>query len=85
MNYVPEKGNLIDEKLAEHLKGCSGDLKVERKGNGWYMFGRQKIMLSMSKGGNHMLVRVGGGYMALKEYLSKHPNLLLAKKPDSPK
>lgn len=32
-----------------------------------------------------MLVRVGGGYMALKEYLAKHPNLFIMKKADSPK
>ena len=37
------------------------------------MFNRQKVMIKLLPSGE-LIVRVGGGYMAIAEFLSTHPD-----------
>ena len=43
------------------------DFKIERLGGGYYMFGTKKIYCKILNG--KMLVKVGGGYLDMEEYI----------------
>lgn len=43
------------------------NLKIERLGGGYYMFGTKKIFCKIING--KLVVRVGGGYMGMEEFM----------------
>jgi len=46
------------------------DLKIERLGGGYYMFGTKKIYCKIING--KLVVRVGGGYMGMEEFINTY-------------
>jgi len=43
---------------------------LERLGDGWYIFGTRRIFARIAAG--KLAVRVGGGWMSIKEFIETH-------------
>lgn len=69
-SYQPKKGDCVDEMFASHLNRFGIQLPITRLGNGFYMIGTKKIYAEIRN--NKLLVRVGGGYMGIDEFISTY-------------
>lgn len=54
--------------LAEILNRLGINLPIKRLGGGYYMFGTKKIYCKIING--KLVVRVGGGYMGIEEFIT---------------
>jgi len=72
--YVPNKSDPVDMELARILNSFNSDFifpkDFKRVAPGQYTFHSVKVHLRFING--HVVVRVGGGWMALFEYLTKY-------------
>ena len=70
--YIPIKDDPVDEKLAEFVNNYPDrqNLKIMflRESSGVYEFGNRRVEVKVSKG--KILIRVGGGYMGIDEFLA---------------
>jgi hypothetical protein len=65
------KGDEVDELVAFYLtKTGMTELRIERLGGGYYMFGTKKIYCKIING--KLVVRVGGGYMGMEEFINTY-------------
>ena len=64
------KGDTVDEMLAEYLNIANCRVPVRRLGNGFYLFGTKKIYAKIMNG--KLVVRVGGGYMIIDEFVATY-------------
>lgn len=60
-------GDDIDKMLAEILGRLNCSVPISRIGGGYYMFGSKKIFCKIING--KLVVRVGGGYMGIEEFI----------------
>jgi len=60
-------GDDVDMLLAEAFQQFDCDVPLTRLGGGFYLFGTRKIYAKINRG--KLIVRVGGGYMAIDEFL----------------
>ena len=76
--YVPCRVDLLDQKLAEYINSYS-DLKVKfvKEQEGVYLFGSKRIYVKTDK--NQIMVRVGGGYLAIDEFIRQYHDLEIEK------
>lgn len=65
--YRPIKGDLVDELIAKYFNALKNPLPVKRLGDGNYVFGTRKIFVKLLQNG--LVVRVGGGFMSIEEFL----------------
>lgn len=80
VQYVPVKGDKVDEALGEYINGQpKGSLKVMfvRMDPGIYQFGSKKICIKVEQG--KIIIRVGGGYMYIDEFLDQYTTVELEK------
>ena len=63
-------GDDLDRLLGELLNRMGGDFPIIRLGSGYYMFGTKKIYCKIING--KLVVRVGGGYMAMEEFIRQY-------------
>ena len=72
--YVPIKDDPVDEKLAEFVNNFPDrqQLKIMflRESSGVYEFGTRRVEVQVKK--NKILIRVGGGYMNIDEFLEQY-------------
>lgn len=68
--YIPVKGDPIDEMMAKYLNECPYYVPVKRLGEGQYMYGSKKIFAKIMNG--KLIIRVGGGYMLIDEFLRNY-------------
>lgn len=68
--YIPVKGDPIDEMMAKYLNECPYYVPVKRLGDGQYMYGSKKIFAKIMNG--KLIIRVGGGYMLIDEFLKNY-------------
>jgi len=70
-SYVPVKGDAVDAALADYLNTNKEAAKYRvlfiRESEGVYQFGSKKIYIKIE--GDKVLIRVGGGYMTIRELL----------------
>lgn len=75
--YRAAKGDPIDEKLAEVLNGLQPHerprFEFVRENPGVYTFGTRRIYLRLENG--RLIVRVGGGYMTIYEFIEVYDRL----------
>ena len=73
--YIPKKRDLLDETLADYLTLYPEKEKLQimflRETEGVYHFGSKRVYLKVEKGGQ-ILVRVGGGYMGIDEFIETY-------------
>ena len=79
--YIPIKGDEVDEKLAEFVNNYPDrqQLKIMflRESTGVYEFGTRRVEVKCSKG--KILIRIGGGYMSVDEFMEQYTPLELEK------
>lgn len=68
--YTPLKGDAVDELMAQYINNFELDVPIQRIGDGQYMFGSRKIFAKIMNG--KLVVRVGGGYMLIDEFLATY-------------
>jgi hypothetical protein len=68
--YKVAKGDEVDEMLAQYINGMRIELPISRLGGGQYMFGSKKIYAKVMN--NKLVVRVGGGYMDMNEFITTY-------------
>ena len=69
--YVPVKGDPVDEALAEYINTMEDKSKLKvmfiRVNPGVYQFGSKKICIKVEQG--KINIRVGGGFMIIDEFV----------------
>ena len=69
--YIPVKNDSIDRKLAEYINNFPDRNKLKimfmRETEGVYEFGSRKVQVKVE--GGKILIRVGGGYLSVDEFL----------------
>lgn len=72
--YIPRKDDQIDEALAEFINNYPEFEKMKimflRESNGVYSFGQRKVHIKIEKG-NQIFVRVGGGFLHVKDFINE--------------
>ena len=72
--YVPIKGDVIDQKIAEYINSYPDRNKLKimfmRESEGVYEFGSKRVNVRIEKGGK-IKIRVGGGYLSIDEFLDQ--------------
>lgn len=68
--YKATKGDKVDETLARIVNGADIQLPIYRIGEGKYLLGTESKMCMIK--GNSCVVRIGGGFQTLEEYLLSH-------------
>ena len=72
--YIPIKDDPVDEKLAEYVNDYPDRQKLKimflRESAGVYEFGTKRVEVRVQKG--RILIRVGGGYMNIDEFLDQY-------------
>lgn len=73
--YIPRKFDKVDRALANYLNNYSDRHKMKiiflRESEGVYTFGRRRVHIKVEKA-NQIYVRVGGGYIHVKEFIEKY-------------
>ena len=79
--YVPIKEDPVDQRLAEFVNTYPDRQKLKimflRESTGVYEFGTKRVEVRVTKG--KILIRVGGGYMGIDEFLDQYTPLELEK------
>lgn len=79
--YVPVKGDLVDEALAKYINQQADKTKLKvmfiRLNPGIYQFGSKKVCIRVEQG--KIIIRVGGGYMQIEEFLEQYTTIELEK------
>eukprot|EP01117_Protostelium_nocturnum_P016434 TRINITY_DN6501_c0_g1_i1.p1 TRINITY_DN6501_c0_g1~~TRINITY_DN6501_c0_g1_i1.p1 ORF type:complete len:604 (+),score=145.86 TRINITY_DN6501_c0_g1_i1:235-1812(+) len=63
-----------DKMMEEFIEKESVPIKIHKISSGCWMFGHIKVLIKSVNG--HIMVRVGGGWMSLEEFLDKHNTTL---------
>ena len=70
VKYIPVKGDRVDELMAAYMNNFELDVPIQRLGEGNYMFGSRKIYAKIMN--DKLVIRVGGGYMLIDEFLATY-------------
>ena len=72
--YIPVKGDPIDNKLAEFINNYPDRTRLKimfmRESEGVYQFGSKRVAIRVDK--DKINIRVGGGYLAIDEFLDQY-------------
>jgi hypothetical protein len=68
--YKVQRGDEVDEMLAQYINNMPFDLPISRLGGGQYMFVSKKIFAKVMN--KKLVVRVGGGYMSMDEFIQTY-------------
>lgn len=72
--YIPVRDDPIDRKLAEYINNYPDRSRLKimfmRESDGIYQFGAKKIFVRVEK--DKIIVRVGGGYLTIDEFLDTY-------------
>jgi len=68
--YAAARGDQVDQMLADFLNMFGTKVPILRLGGGFYLFGTRKIYAKIMNG--RLVVRVGGGYMTIDEFVSSY-------------
>lgn len=75
--YKVVKGDEVDALLANWLANNECLVPIIRMGGGYYMFGTKKIYAKILN--NKLVIRVGGGYMHIGEFVATYQEAELKK------
>ena len=79
--YIPIKGDDVDERLAEYVNNYPDRTRLKvmflREKTGVYQFGSRRVNVRIEK--NKILIRVGGGFLGIDEFLDQYTPDELAK------
>lgn len=66
--YKPHSGDILDEMLGTFINKSNCLVPIKKLGDGYYLFGSRKIYAKILNG--KLVIRVGGGYMIIEEFIS---------------
>lgn len=73
--YIPKKSDTIDEALADFINHYPERNRMNilflRESEGVYQFGHRRVYIKVEKG-NNLLVRVGGGFMHIGDFIQQY-------------
>ena len=79
--YVPVKTDPVDVKVAEYFNNFPERSRIKlmflRESNGIYHYGSKRINVRVEK--DKILIRVGGGYLSIDEFIDQHQPVELEK------
>lgn len=75
--YRAIMGDQVDEMLARYINKTGIQLPITRLGGGFYMFGTKKIYAKIMNA--KLVVRVGGGFSGIDEFIKTHGESELVK------
>jgi hypothetical protein len=77
--YTPVKGDEVDQRLADFLNAREPPVAVpfRRDEPGVYYFGTKKVFIKIEQG--RIIIRVGGGFMRIDEFIDIYTPLELAR------
>jgi hypothetical protein len=77
--YVPVKDDPVDQAVAEYVNARDEPLMVPliREEKEIYTFGTKKVFIRLEQG--KIIIRVGGGYMQMEEFLEIYTPIELDK------
>lgn len=67
----------LDRMMLEYIKKWKCNVPITRMGKGYYLFGTRKIYAKILNG--KLVIRVGGGYMIITEFLDQYSEVELNK------
>lgn len=67
----------VDKMLGLYINQAKCLVPIKKLGNGHYMFGTKKIYAKILNG--KLVIRVGGGYMGIEEFIATHQDAELAR------
>ena len=76
-NYIPVKGDEVDEKLAEYINEFGTPVPWKRISAGNYMYGTKKVTVKYMR--QNLIIKVGGGSMVLEEFIANYEDIEIAK------
>ena len=65
--YKAVVGDLVDELFADYINRLGCPVPVKRTGQNNYLFGTKKVSAKIING--RLVIRVGGGYMGIEEFM----------------
>jgi hypothetical protein len=72
--YYPVKDDPIDRKLADYINNAPSKLRNQmnfvREGEGVYKYGKKRVFMKIE--GDHIIIRVGGGYLTIEEFIDQY-------------
>ena len=72
--YMPHKSDEIDSKLAEFINKSTPYKRMQclfvRESEGHYSFFKNKVLMNLK--GDNLVIRVGGGFMSINEFIEQH-------------
>ena len=68
--FAMPKGDLLDEMIGQYIQQANCPVPIKKLGNGYYIFGTRKIYAKVLNG--KLVIRVGGGYMVIEEFISTY-------------
>lgn len=80
VKYKGIRGDNIDQMLADFVNQSNCKIDFERIDSGLYLFGTKRINIKILNG--KLVVRVGGGFMVINEFISKEEDKQLEKMGD---
>ncbi len=75
--YTPDNTDKVDQMFAFYINETKCPVKLKKVGEGQYMFGTKKIFAKIQN--EKLVIRVGGGYMMIDEFLSVYTAQELSK------
>lgn len=76
-DYVPTKGDVLDEQLAVFINDAGLGELLRRQAHGQYVFGSKKISAKILN--SQLIIRVGGGYCHIEEFISQYARIEMMK------
>lgn len=64
------KGDPVDEMFAKYINFVNSPVPITRLGNNKYSFGTREVVAKVLNG--RLVIRVGGGYMSIEEFMRKY-------------
>jgi hypothetical protein len=77
VKYQHVKDDPIDEMFAVFLNKSQINIPVQRISAGKYLFGTKQVHAKIQN--QNLLVRVGGGYMGVEQFINQYGSIELAK------
>lgn len=76
------KDDPVDRRLAEYINNAPYKLrdhmKFERESEGIYKYGKKRVFMKIEK--DHIIIRVGGGYLTIEEFIEQYCDTEASKK-----
>jgi len=80
--YHPVKDDPVDKRLAEYINNAPfklrDQMRFEREAEGVYKYGKKRVFMKIEK--DQIIIRVGGGYLTIEEFIEQYCDCETSKK-----